>query len=185
MREDRLNELLERCDSPIERQLLENLYPHLVTDRTRELCAQYKIDRYPDIPVTIPDFAFPDIQIAIYCDGFKSNDGDREKFRRSRMQSRELQLRGWIVLRFAGSEIYSDGKMVTDTIQRAIARRERQRAWWDKQRPQTLELHSGQERLELGFDQAQQKPKGGMCGVVFLASIIVGILVFVLLNFIF
>ena len=43
MKEDRLNELLERCESPIERQLLENLYPHLTTDRTRELRAQYKI----------------------------------------------------------------------------------------------------------------------------------------------
>ena len=29
MNEDRLNELLERCESPIERELLQNLYPHL------------------------------------------------------------------------------------------------------------------------------------------------------------
>lgn len=140
--------------------------------------AQYKIDRYNDMPLTIPDFAFPDMQIAIYCDGFKSREGRRDIFKKDRLQSRELQLRGWLVLRFTGSEITYDNNMVVKTVRRAIVQR-------DKQRPQTLELHSGQERLELDFDQAQQKPKGGMCGVVFLASIIVGILVFVSLNFIF
>ena len=105
MNEDRSNELLERCDSPIERKLLTQLYPHLPTAHTRrELCAQYKIDRYHDMPVTIPDFAFPKAKIAIYCDGFKWHGGNRKKFASDRLQSRELQLRGWIVLRFTGSE---------------------------------------------------------------------------------
>ena len=35
MNEDRLNELLERCQSPVERELLQNLYPHLTTDRAQ------------------------------------------------------------------------------------------------------------------------------------------------------
>ena len=39
MNEDRLNELLERCDSPIERELLLNLYLHLTTGAsTPESC---------------------------------------------------------------------------------------------------------------------------------------------------
>ena len=44
MNEDRLNELLERCDSPIERELLLNLYPHLTTDCAQELRAQHIIE---------------------------------------------------------------------------------------------------------------------------------------------
>ena len=201
MNEDRLNELLERCESPIERELLQNLYPHLTTDRARELRAQYKIDRYDDMDLTIPDFAFPDMRIAIYCDGFAWHAGNPKMFKKDRLQSRELQLRGWIVLRFAGSEINRNSVMVIDTVRRAIAQRDRQWAWRNQQQ-QTLvvreERKSWQEPmqewrnekektipagLDLHSGQRPQKPKGGMCGVIFLASVIVGILV--LLDFIF
>lgn len=222
MNEDKLNKLLERCQSPIESELLQNLYPHLTTDRARELRVQHKIDRYDDMRLTIPDFAFPDMQIAIYCDGFAPREGDQEKFRRDRLQSRELQLKGWIVLRFAGSEINREGEMVVETIQRAIARRDRQRNWrrqqqqqgqqesWAHQKPEgrrsqqqqpppiRQEEKSWQESMQEWRNekeqpiparqdhqrpQTQQKPGGGMCGVIFLASVIVGVLV--LLDFIF
>ena len=183
MNDNQLNQLLERCESPIERKLLENLYPHLTTDRACELRAQYKIDYFNNMSVTVPDFAFPDMEIAIYCDGFKWRTGNWYKFRIDRMQSRELQLRGWIVLRFAGSEIHRDGEMVTDTIQRAIARRESQQNWRaesspalpriPRQSPPQLVLHSGK----------QQKPEGGMCGVIVLVCVIAGMLL--LLDFIF
>ena len=171
MYEDKLTQLLERCESPIESELLEKLYPRLPTSRVQELCAQYMIDYYNDMPVTIPDFAFPNAQIAVYCDGFSYAGGNHEKFRRDRLQLRELQLRGWIVLRFAGSEINYDSEMVVETIQRAIARRDRQRAWRSQQQQerQHLQLHSGQ-------SPPQQKPKGGLCGVIVLACVIVGIL---------
>lgn len=210
------------------------LYPDLSTSRVRELRAQYRIDRYDDVPVTICDFAFPDMQIAIYCDGFGPREGDRNAFRRDRLQLRELQLKGWIVLRFAGSEIYSDCDMVVDTIQRAIARRDRQRAWRSQQQqerqhpkiaipepppepqkpqsqqktegggrnqqpqnsPVQQEQKSWQESMQEWRDdklqvtpaqqrkhQTQQKPEGGSCGVIFLASVIIGICV--LLGFIF
>ena len=168
MNEDRLNELLEQCDTEIERELLQNLYPHLTTDRAQDLRAQYMIDSFSE--VTVPDFAFPDKRIAIYCDGFKWHK-DKEAFKKDRFQSRELQLEGWIVLRFAGSEINYDSEMVVDTIQRSIARRE-----WEH-RPLPEWLHDD------GEPRAQQKPKGGRCGVIFLAFVIVGILV--LLDFIF
>ena len=200
MNDNQLNQLLERCESPIERKLLENLYPHLTTDRACELRAQYKIDYFNNMSVTVPDFAFPDMEIAIYCDGFKWRTGNWYKFRIDRMQSRELQLRGWIVLRFAGSEIHRDGEMVTDTIQRAIARRDQQQqtlvlredenGWlepmqeWGNEKekaiPAELELHSGSRPYS---GQRPQKPKGGMCGLIVLACLIVGILV--LLDFTF
>jgi hypothetical protein len=83
------------------------------------------IDKYHDMPVTIPDFAFPDMQIAIYCDGFAAAEGNREKFARDRSQLNELQLRGWIVLRFAGREIKRNIEMVVETVQRAIEKMNR------------------------------------------------------------
>ena len=132
MNEDRLNELLEQCKSPIECELLKNLYPHLTTDWAQELCAQHRIDYYSNMSakmeVTIPDFAFPDAKIAIYCDGFKWHKYP-DPFRIDRSQSRELQLVFWFVLRFTGSEIKDDGGRVVKTIQQAIARRKEQQAW--------------------------------------------------------
>ena len=133
MSEDKLNELLERCESPIERELLQNLYPHLTAERAQELCAQYMIDYYDEMPLTIPDFAFPDMQIAIYCDGFAPAQGNREKFARDRSQLNQLQLRGWIVLRFAGSQINSDSEMIVETIQRAIEKMNRRQEFLRKE----------------------------------------------------
>ena len=119
MSEDRFNELLRQCkDSPIERKLLRDLYPHLTVDRARELQAQHRIDYFHDMDVTIPDFAFPDIRIAIYCDGYQWHK-DYEPFCKDRYQSRELQLRSWIVLRFTGNEINDESEMVLETVQRA------------------------------------------------------------------
>ena len=193
MNQDLLNDLLEQCQSPIERELLNNLYPHLPVSRAHELRAQYRIDRYDDMPVTFPDFAFPDMQIAIYCDGFKWHGGNWKMFRKDRLQSRELQLRGWIVLRFAGSEINYNSEMVVDTIERAIARRTRQRKWRSQQqqpspvRPrETPPLQESPAQYTPPPRQApptQQKPKGGLCGVIVLACVVVGILV--TLDFIF
>ena len=37
MNDDRFDALLEKCESPIERELLTKLYPHLSPDHTREL----------------------------------------------------------------------------------------------------------------------------------------------------
>ena len=203
MNEDRLNELLEQCKSPIECELLKNLYPHLTAARGHVLRAQYRIDRYDDVPVTIPDFAFPDMQIAIYCDGFKWHES-RKAFKRDRLQSRELQLQDWIVLRFAGSEIKYDSEMVVETIQRAIARRDGQRAWRSRQQPRIpmavkspapqtgqgdqearkpVAQQEHQETLVLHSGQTQQKPEGGLCGVIFLAGVVIGAVV--LLNLFF
>ena len=156
MNEDLLNELLERCESKIEEKLLENLYPRLTADHAQELRAQYKIDYYPDI-VTIPDFAFPYMQIAIYCDGFATRRDDREAFQKDRFHSRELQLRGWLVLRFAGREINNDSVMVVKTIERAIAQREREQASRNQQQ-QTQEEKSWRESIQRDH-QRQQKPQ--------------------------
>ena len=119
------NELLEGCDSEIESHLLRALYPNLGPDAQAELQPQYMIDYYA-APVTLPDFAFPDAKIAIYCDGYKYH-WKRKRFKEDWQQSRELQLRGWCVLRFAGREILYETDVVVRTIERAIRRENQQK----------------------------------------------------------
>ena len=63
-------------------------------------------------------------------------------FRKDRFQSSELQLRFWIVLRFAGSEETRDGEMVVKTIQQAIKRRDRRRNWREQQRRERQQENS-------------------------------------------
>ena len=134
MNEDRLNALRKQVDNSLECKLLDNLYPDLAADWAQKLCAQYKIDYYPGMRAeTTPDFAFPDAKIAIYCDGYRPHT-EQLPFNRDRWQSRELQLRGWIVLRFTDLDINQYVRNVVQTIQRAIARRERQQAWRKKRR---------------------------------------------------
>ena len=71
-------ELLVRCESGIERHLPDALYPELGPDAQKDIRAQYMIDYY-DIPATLPDFAFPELRIAIYCDGYEFHS-ERDSF---------------------------------------------------------------------------------------------------------
>ena len=89
MNEDRLKKLLALCKFSIEREFLQNLYPHLTTDRAQELRAQYVIDFIPGVQRTIPDFAFPDMKIAIYCDG-SAHENNPKAFSMDRFQSNEF-----------------------------------------------------------------------------------------------
>ena len=124
MNEDRFDELLEKCESPIETKLLTKLYPHLSPSHARELEAQKRERITHDGTRIRLDFAFPDLRIAICCDGRSWHEGNPERFDKDRRESRELQLQSWTVLRFSGREINSDSEMVVETIQRAIKRRE-------------------------------------------------------------
>ena len=67
---------LQDCESEIETHLLRALYPKLGPDVEKQLQTQHRIDYY-DIPLTIPDFAFPDAKIAIYCDGYEHHSEKR------------------------------------------------------------------------------------------------------------
>ena len=49
------------------------------------------------------DFAFPEVQLAVECDGRQYHDPDADRHRDSR-----LRQRGWSVLHFSGSAIYND-----------------------------------------------------------------------------
>ena len=124
------DDLLAMCESEIESHLLGALYPNLGPDAQKEIEAQHMIDYY-DMPVTLPDFAFPYLRIAIYCDGYEYH-WERDPFQKDRQQARALQLQGWLVLRFAGSEILNDTDAVVLTIEKAIRRKARERSDQEK-----------------------------------------------------
>ena len=137
------NQLLNDCESEIEEHLLRALYPELDPAYRNELRSQHVIDYY-DMPVTIPDFAFPKDKIAIYCDGYKYH-ADSDSFQKDRQQSRELQLQDWSVLRFSGSEILHDTESVVATIQQAIkqkaaANANKQRRFNQRPKAETWEI---------------------------------------------
>ena len=93
--------------------------------RRQQLRAQHLLDGY-EFRSDVPDFAFPEERIAIYCDGYEHHS-DHDAFQTDRQQSRNLQLKGWLVLRFAGTEILNDTDAVVQHIQKAIGRKLQER----------------------------------------------------------
>ena len=128
-KDDHFNILLGQTQSNLEKRLLEHLYPRLKEDHAHQLDAQYEIDFEDDwvssAQYTKPDFAFPDMQIAIYCDGYEVHK-EEDPFWIDRSQSRRLQLKDWIVLRFAEKEISDYIEIVLQMIQQAIGKSEQQ-----------------------------------------------------------
>ena len=125
------DELMNKSKEGIEKPLIAALYPKLGPSEQKEIEAQHRIDYY-DMPVTLPDFAFPDAKIAIYCDGYEYH-WERDPFQKDRQQSRGLQQQGWCVLRFAGREILNEPDAVVRTIEQAIRRKARERKDQQKQ----------------------------------------------------
>ena len=123
---NRLDQLLNQCDprSHLQSKLLVALFEELPPDSQEQLTVEYHIS---DVNTWI-DLAFPKVQVAIYCDGFCphtkhkpfTNDTDQCAFSRDRYQSRELQLRGWLVLRFSQRDIERYIDSAVKTILRAL-----------------------------------------------------------------
>ena len=158
MNDDRLKELLKQVKVPLEKDFLLKVYPDLklTPDQAQELCPQYTIDCYPGVQKTTPDFAFPDMKIAIYCDDLLKHK-DEPAFSLDRFQSNELQSRGWIVFRVSEKQIYAEVfvEQIINEINRAIAQRDkRQQAELEKH--QQLERHQ-QKSIELEEELNQQK----------------------------
>lgn len=124
------DQLLENCESVIETHLLHALYLELAPDVQKDLRSQHIIDYY-DLPATLPDFAFPDAKIAIYCDGY-DHHSDSDPFQKDRQQSRDLQLQDWCVLRSAGAEILNNTEAAVETVQKTIRWKARERSDQEK-----------------------------------------------------
>jgi very-short-patch-repair endonuclease len=69
--------------------------------------SQYEIRGDAGELLTVPDFAYPDRRIAIYCDGFAYH-GDVDTLGRDARKRNALQAKGWAVLTFWGRQILRD-----------------------------------------------------------------------------
>ncbi len=89
------------ADTAIERALLEAIQQ---AGRLSEPVPQYEVRDEGGGLITIPDFAYPDRRIAIYCDGFAYH-GNRETLESDARKRNALQAMGWAVLNFWGRQI--------------------------------------------------------------------------------
>lgn len=88
--------------SPIEEELGEAL-KKLLENHPVSLLLQEEI-YWQDTLLTRPDFLIPEVKLAIYCDGFQYHY-NKESVIKDRTQDRKLQMLGYHVFRYTGSEI--------------------------------------------------------------------------------
>ena len=104
--------------SPIE----EALYRAILLERLPVPVLQHQVHADDGGLITVPDFAYPFLRIAVFCDGWEFHrakdqvEGDYNK-------RNWLQSRGWMVLVFTGTKIRKDPRKCARTL--AIAIRER------------------------------------------------------------
>jgi very-short-patch-repair endonuclease len=70
--------------------------------------------------LTIPDFAYPERRIAIFCDGFAFHGNVQTLSEDARKRNR-LQAMGWLVLTFWGRQILRDPIRCVEEIRAALA----------------------------------------------------------------
>lgn len=132
---DEYNTLMDACESPIE----ELMVPHLLMMKPEmcgrrwggngdhrvemQLLAQHVVgDFRVDFALIVrPVFdARPALQIAIECDGHEWHDATKEAAERDKRRTNALQIAGWNVLRFTGSEITRNAAECAERIERMI-----------------------------------------------------------------
>ncbi len=91
-------------ETAIEQALLEAIRDG---GRLPEPIPQFEVSDAAGKRLTIPDFAYPDRRIAIYCDGFAYH-GNRETLESDARKRNLLQAMGWAVLTFWGRQILRD-----------------------------------------------------------------------------
>jgi len=105
---------LALCDSPMEKRFLRAAWP-VLSHRWR-VVTQYPLAGYQI------DVALPDLRIAIEVDGrdyhTKPQQVDDDKRR-----DRHLMLRGWLTIRYPGSEIYADADGCAREVEQIILAR--------------------------------------------------------------
>jgi len=72
--------------------------------------------------LTVPDFAWPDLKVAIFCDGYAYH-GDPETLALDARKRNRLQLLDWLVLTFWGRTIWKDAEMCAREVQQALEAR--------------------------------------------------------------
>ncbi|MGQ9520985.1 MAG: Zn-binding domain-containing protein [Candidatus Fervidibacter sp.] len=72
--------------------------------------------------LTVPDFAWPDLKVAVFCDGYAYH-GDPETLALDAGKRNRLQLMGWLVLTFWGRTIWKDADRCAREVQQALQAR--------------------------------------------------------------
>lgn len=106
-------------ESPIE-QALETAMR--VDGRIPMPVSQHAVHHEDGTVLTIPDFAYPDRRIAIYCDGFAFH-GNLSTLSGDARKRNRLQALGWLVLTFWGRQILRDPLRCVDEIRAALNHR--------------------------------------------------------------
>ena len=85
------------------------MFPDLRSLTDVVIAPQYQIDHYiVDFGIFIKGIAKEKIKIVVECDGHDFHEKTREQAARDKRRDRDLQIAGWKVLRFTGSEIWRD-----------------------------------------------------------------------------
>jgi very-short-patch-repair endonuclease len=75
--------------------------------------------------VTVPDFAYPEFRIAVFCDGFAYH-GNPDTLELDARKRNWLQEQGWIVLTFWGKTIMRDAGACAREILSVYQQRKKQ-----------------------------------------------------------
>jgi very-short-patch-repair endonuclease len=97
-------ETAQTSNTAIEQALLEAIR---MRGRLPEPIPQFEVSDQTGKRITIPDFAYSDRRVAIYCDGFAYH-GNRESLESDAHKRNLLQGMGWAVLTFWGRQILRD-----------------------------------------------------------------------------
>lgn len=132
-----IKENLEACESPAEQLFflglmvegLNTKFDIIPQYKVKTAQREYRIDFalfYPCLPDPIlPDLydiggeelcnaLYPTVKIAAEVDGHEFHERTKAQATRDKQRDRDLTADGWVVVRFTGSEIYSDWKRVID-----------------------------------------------------------------------
>lgn len=113
------------CKSPIEQLLLAALiwakfgYEHRAVEIWDSLspkpstdvviAPQYQIEKYvADFAIFIHGVGQEEIKIVVECDGHEFHEKNKEQAARDKRRNREIEISGWYLLKFTGSEIWQD-----------------------------------------------------------------------------
>lgn len=96
----------EKPESPIEAKLLSSL--RQIEDYSEPVLQHEVYDDRGHL-VTVPDFAYPEFRIAVFCDGREYHDNPMTKS--DDLKKRDyLKSTGWLVLTYDGKQINSDAE---------------------------------------------------------------------------
>ncbi|WP_119270874.1 endonuclease domain-containing protein [Taklimakanibacter deserti] len=121
-----------RCESPIEQLFLFALMAFWVSEyfqfpkvdeapggESLTVKCQHQIDGYR-VDFALESGECPGIKLVVECDGHEFHERTKEQAARDRSRDRRLQSKGYIVLRFTGSELYRDAWKCASEVQAQI-----------------------------------------------------------------